>query len=63
MIDVTHIEDVKVGDIATLIGSGQNQSITADDIAGLAGTINYEVVCSIAPRVPRVYEGIDKNKR
>lgn len=55
MIDVTHIESVKVGDIATLIGRQGDDEITADDIAKFAGTINYEIVCGVASRVPRVY--------
>ena len=55
MIDVTHITGVKVGDTVTLIGSDQNGIITADEIARLAGTISYEIVCGIASRVPRVY--------
>ena len=56
MIDVSHIADVKVGDIVTLIGKNKDLSITMGDIAKLSGTINYEIVCSIAPRVPRVYK-------
>lgn len=54
MCDVTHIEDVKAGDVATLIGTDGNETITADDVAQLTGTIGYEIVCGIAPRVPRV---------
>ena len=54
MCDVTHIDGVKPGDIATLIGTDENETITADDIAALTGTIGYEIVCGIAPRVPRV---------
>ena len=55
MIDVSHIDGAQVGDIVTLIGRQGVEEITADEIARLAGTINYEIVCSIAPRVPRVY--------
>lgn len=55
MIDVTDIQDVKVGDIVTLFGCQGNEKITADDIAKLADTINYEIVCGIAPRVNKVY--------
>ena len=50
MCDVSALEDVQEGDVATLFGS----EITADDIAGLTGTIGYEIVCGIAERVPRV---------
>lgn len=55
MIDVTHIQDARVGDRVTLIGRDGEENITADDIAKLVGNINYEIVCSIAPRVPRIY--------
>lgn len=55
MVDVTDIPDVKVGDEVVLIGESQGKSITADDIAEILGTINYEVICMISKRVPRVY--------
>ena len=51
MIDVTHIPNVQEGDIVTLMGDG----ITAEELASLQNTINYEVVCNIGKRVPRVY--------
>lgn len=54
MCDVTDIDNVKAGDVATLIGTDENETITADDIADLTETIGYEIVCGIAPRVPRV---------
>lgn len=53
MADVTGI-DVHEGDTVTLIGSEGGETITADDIAGLTGTIGYEIVCSVSERVPRV---------
>jgi alanine racemase len=55
MIDVTEIEDAKVGDEVILMGEQNEIKFTADDIAELLGTINYEVVCMISKRVPRVY--------
>lgn len=55
MIDITHIKGVNVGDKVTLMGKDGNQIIFAEELADLAGTINYEIVCGIAPRVPRVY--------
>lgn len=55
MVDVTHIPQVKEWDVATVIGRDGEDCITADDIAELSGTIGYEIVCLIAPRVPRVY--------
>ncbi len=55
MIDVTDIEDVKIGDEVILIGSHENLKFDADDIADLLGTIKNEVLCMIGKRVPRVY--------
>ncbi|MCK4352656.1 alanine racemase [candidate division WOR-3 bacterium] len=51
MVDVTHIPDVKIGDKVTLIGNG----ISCDEVAKLAGTISYEILTNICPRVPRIY--------
>lgn len=55
MADVTHIEDVKVGDDVIIFGSDGNNTISVDTVALLLGTINYEVVCSVTGRVPRTY--------
>ena len=55
MIDVTGIPEARPGDIATLIGSDGNETITADELASVYGTIGYEVVCGISKRVPRIY--------
>jgi alanine racemase len=55
MVDVTHIPGAAVGDEAVVIGRQGQEQITADDIAAWIGTISYEVLCSIGPRVPRVY--------
>jgi alanine racemase len=55
MVDVTRIGGAAVGDEAILIGSQGADRITADDIATWTGTIAYEVLCTIGPRVPRLY--------
>jgi len=55
MIDVTGIDGVKVGDEVVLMGSQGEETITAEELASLLGTINYEIVCLIGKRVPRVY--------
>ena len=57
MLDVTGIDGVQVGDIATIIGQDGNASITADEVASCADTISYEVLCSIRARVPRIVAG------
>ncbi|HLI50678.1 MAG TPA: alanine racemase [Thermomicrobiaceae bacterium] len=43
------------GTLATLIGDGSDEAMTAGNVARLCGTINYEVVTAISARVPRVY--------
>ena len=55
MIDITDIDGVKVGDTVTVVGKSGNTEITMDDVASWTGTINYEVVCLVGKRVPRVY--------
>lgn len=55
MADVSALEEVKVGDLVTLIGRDGEEEITADELAEKEGSINYEVVCGLSKRVPRVY--------
>ncbi len=55
MLDVTDIEDVKIGDEVIVFGDGSGDSPTADTLALSADTINYEIVCLISKRVPRVF--------
>ena len=55
MIDVTHIKDVKMGDEVVVLGCQDNKCVSAEELAKLEGTINYEVVCNVGKRVPRVY--------
>ncbi len=54
-IDITNLPDVKIGDEAIILGSSAHCSISAADWAELLQTIPYEVLCGIAPRVPRIY--------
>ncbi len=56
MIDVSDIENVQEGDEVKLIGVQGENEITADEIASLSQTINYEIVCGIGKRVPRLLE-------
>lgn len=55
MVDVTDIPGVAVHDEAVFIGRQGEEAVTAEEIADLAGTISYEVLCGITARVPRVY--------
>ncbi len=54
-VDVTDVPGVEVGDIATLIGADGDERITAEEVAAWSGTISYEVLTSIGPRVERSY--------
>jgi alanine racemase len=53
VVDVSSIPDVKVGDRVVVIGESGTEAVTADEIAELAGTIGYEIICGIGLRVPR----------
>lgn len=55
MIDVTDVPSLCVGTVVTLIGKDGQDCITADELAGIAGTIGYEVVCNISKRIPRIF--------
>lgn len=55
MVDVTHIKDVKIGDEVVVIGQQGEKKITPEDIGKLNGLTNYEVVCNVTSRVPRIY--------
>ncbi|WP_125770952.1 alanine racemase [Companilactobacillus furfuricola] len=53
MVKLPH--DMPVGTKVTLIGKSGNEEITATDVAEYADTINYEILCCLAERLPRVY--------
>ena len=57
MVDVTKVKNVRLGQEAVILGSQKNQTISADDLAGAADTISYEIVCSLGNSLPRVYKG------
>lgn len=59
MIDVTNIDDVKLGDEVVIFGYGLDCP-SADELASKLGTINYEIVCMVGRRVPRVYMSGEK---
>ena len=54
MTDVSDIPDVRVEDEAVLLGKDGAETISADDLAAWAGTINYEIVTRINPLIPRI---------
>lgn len=53
MVDVTDIADVRAGDEVLLFGG---KELPADEVARQLGTINYEIVCMVGKRVPRIYK-------
>lgn len=55
MVDVTDIDGVEVNDEVVLMGKQGDKEITADFIASVLDTINYEVFCTLSKRVPRQY--------
>jgi alanine racemase len=54
-LDVTDVAGVRIGDVATLIGADGDERITAEEVGEWSGTISYEVLTSIGPRVERRY--------
>jgi alanine racemase len=54
-LDLGPETELRPGEEATIIGADGGERITAEELARLIGTINYEVLCSISPRVPRIY--------
>ena len=55
MVDITHIPDVKPGDVATIFGRDGEGFLSVDELAEKAGTISYELLCAVSGRVPRIY--------
>ncbi len=55
MVQLDAVPQAAVGDEVVLIGAQGEARITAEEVAEIWGTINYEVVCAIGARVPRVY--------
>lgn len=55
MVDVTEIPQAAQGDLVTLIGRDGAEQITAEMLGELSGRFNYELVCNLGKRIPRVY--------
>ena len=55
VVDVSHIPGVQQDDEVVIVGPQRDERIRAEEVASLAGTINYEVTTSLLPRVARVY--------
>ena len=55
VVNISDVAGVEPGDVATLIGESGDERITVDEVAGLAGTISYEVLTGFTPRLPRIW--------
>ena len=60
MVDVTDLEGCDRGEEIVFLGKQGEETISADDIAEKVGTINYEIVSRMSPRLPRIY--LDRNR-
>lgn len=55
MVDVSHIPETAEDDRVVLIGACGGERITAEELGNLSGRFNYELICDLGKRVPRVY--------
>ena len=56
MVDASRVKGIKLGSPVTVLGEQKGERICADELAKYAGTINYEIVCSLGGRLPKVYK-------
>jgi len=55
VVDITGLDDVKVGDLVTFMGTEGDACLTPDDLAGVANTISYEILTGFTTRLPRIW--------
>lgn len=55
MVDVTDIDGVQMDDLVTLIGFDGDENISVEQLGEMSGLINYELICLLGKRVPRIY--------
>ncbi len=55
LVDVTAMPEIEVGDEVVLFGKQEQEEIAVEEIARILGTINYEALCAVGKRVPRLY--------
>lgn len=55
MVDITDIENVTLNSEVTLVGKDGDECISVEEISSVAGSFNYEFVCMVGKRIPRVY--------
>jgi alanine racemase len=54
-VDLTGVPEARTGDVATLVGSDGAEAIAVDEMASRVGTISYEILTGLTPRLPREY--------
>ena len=55
MVDISSQPDIKQGDEVTLVGRDKDEYISIEEVADMSYSFNYEFVCDIGKRIPRVY--------
>ena len=55
MLDVTDFPEAEIGNVVVVFGNGNDGEPTVEDVASWCGTINYEILCAVSKRVPRLY--------
>ena len=55
MVDLSTLPDVTEGEPVVLLGRDGREEITAQELGALSGRFNYELMCDLSPRVPRIY--------
>ena len=55
VVNISALDGVEVGDVATLVGRDRREEITVDEVAGRTGTIAYEVLTGLTARLPRIW--------
>jgi alanine racemase len=58
MVEVTGLPEVKEGDRAVLLGRDRDQYLSAEELAGWAQTISYEIYCGLGTANLRRYTGV-----
>jgi len=54
-VNITDVPEAEVGDVATFFGRSEGDVISLEEVAGHAGTINYEVLTGLTRRLPRIW--------
>ena len=62
MIDITGIDDAVVGDYVVIMGRNGDEYLSAEELGELAGSFNYEIICTLMPRVIRTYTDSENNE-